>query len=424
MRAVGYTSASATAGFDGPHAQQQRDRIEQSARRLGLDLIDMVHDQVSSGARADSRPGLHHLLDRIEAGEASCLVVSDLDRLSSDIVELGDLLTRMEGHRLIVLDVELDTDTPAGALAVAPRPGAPRVPKRDDRPQPAKPAKPAKPANAAKAAKPAKPAKADEVAVTAATAASAETTTPAAPPPPAEPAVTAGVAKRALGYASVPGDDESDVSHALEEQAEAIERTCAELGLTLVEVVRERASKSGKALDRAGVSYMVERLAAGDAACLVVTGLDRLSQSVAELGKLVEWLAKSDVRLVAVDLNLDTANPGGQTAARALASVAGWEQERLSERTRKGLAAARAKRRERSSGSEPDWIAIRQRIALMRADGMTLQGIADVLNEEGMPTARGGTTWRPSSVQTAAGYKRRRRTAGVADLPPPRSRVT
>jgi DNA invertase Pin-like site-specific DNA recombinase len=244
-----------------------------------------------------------------------------------------------------------------------------------------------------------------------------------APPPPPEPAPwTAGGPTRALGYASAPADDENHAAHTLEEQAKAIDSICARLGLSLVEVVRERAPKSGKALDRAGVSYLVERLAAGDATCLVVTGLDRLSQSVAELGKLVEWLAKSEIRLVAVDLGLDTANPGGQTAARALASVAGWEQERLSERTRKGLAAARASR-EGSGGSETNWTAIRQRIALMRENGMTLQAIADVLNQEGVPTIRGGTTWRPSSVQTAAGYKRRRRTAGVADLPAPRSRA-
>ena len=42
----------------------------------------------------------------------------------------------------------------------------------------------------------------------------------------------------------------------------------------------------------------------------------------------------------------------------------------------------------------------------MRADGMTLQAIADTLNEEGVPTLRGGAKWRPSSVQTATGYRR------------------
>jgi hypothetical protein len=42
----------------------------------------------------------------------------------------------------------------------------------------------------------------------------------------------------------------------------------------------------------------------------------------------------------------------------------------------------------------------------MRRDGMSLQAIADVLNEDGVPTLRGGARWRPSSVQAATGYKR------------------
>ncbi len=37
---------------------------------------------------------------------------------------------------------------------------------------------------------------------------------------------------------------------------------------------------------------------------------------------------------------------------------------------------------------------------------MTQQAIADTLNEEGVPTVRGGRLWRPSSVQRATGYLR------------------
>jgi hypothetical protein len=54
---------------------------------------------------------------------------------------------------------------------------------------------------------------------------------------------------------------------------------------------------------------------------------------------------------------------------------------------------------------------LRERIARMRAEGMTLQAIADRLNEIGVPTVRGGAKWRPSSVQAATGYKRRPRSA-------------
>jgi hypothetical protein len=48
----------------------------------------------------------------------------------------------------------------------------------------------------------------------------------------------------------------------------------------------------------------------------------------------------------------------------------------------------------------------------MRASGMTLQAIADTLNAQGQPTVRGGARWRPSSVQSALGYKRRPRPTG------------
>ncbi len=60
----------------------------------------------------------------------------------------------------------------------------------------------------------------------------------------------------------------------------------------------------------------------------------------------------------------------------------------------------------RGGGSVKDQPALQQRIAAMRESGMTLQAIADTLNGEGIPTVRGGARWRPSSVQTAAGYKR------------------
>ncbi len=46
------------------------------------------------------------------------------------------------------------------------------------------------------------------------------------------------------------------------------------------------------------------------------------------------------------------------------------------------------------------------RITTMRAGGMSLQAIADALNDAGVPTLRGGSRWRPSSVQAATGYKR------------------
>src|ERR671915_1216816 len=324
---------------------------------------------------------MSYALERLEAGEASCLVVSDLERLTREVTELAGVVDRLErAHiRLVAIDMGLDTATPSGRLAVSPREGSDPLSAPDSR---------------------------------------GLTPPPGGERPPraGEPAAAPTEAVRAVGYCSVNGEGKSTAE--LDAQKRAIDRCAVRLNLELVEVVREREPEKGKALDRAGLSYLIERIAAGDASCLVVTGLDRLSRSVAELGTIVQWLEKNGVRLVAVDLDLDTANPAGRATAHALASVAGWERERLSERTRKGLAAARSKRRASSGGSAAgDWPDIRKRIAAMRADGMTLQAIADVLNREGVPTPRGGAEWRPSSVQTAAGYRRRTRSKKVEDLP-------
>ncbi len=99
---------------------------------------------------------------------------------------------------------------------------------------------------------------------------------------------------------------------------------------------------------------------------------------------------------------LDTDEEAGRLALRTIIEVSRWERERLVERTRNGMRAARRK----GPASVADHPELRERIASMRAAGMTLQAIADQLNADGIPTVRGGAKWRPSSVQAAAGYHR------------------
>jgi DNA invertase Pin-like site-specific DNA recombinase len=239
------------------------------------------------------------------------------------------------------------------------------------------------------------------------------------PPPPAQrPTPVPVAALPAIGYASASGSKDSAAA-AMCQQRETIERRCTEGDLELLELVGDREPKDRKALDRPGLTHALERLAAGEARCLVVCGLDQLSRSVAELGQLLRWLDRLGVRLVALDIDLDTATEAGRSTVAALASVGEWERDRISERTRAGLAAARAKRHAGTGAAAERIAVLHQRIAAMRADGMTLQAIADVLNAEGVPTLRGGTKWRPSSVQNAAGYKRPVRRTGhvLPDVP-------
>ena len=231
--------------------------------------------------------------------------------------------------------------------------------------------------------------------------------------PTAEPGVRNGE-PAVLGYALIPTAKAGVGRVELGSQAEAIAGECGRRGLRLLELVRDREPRNGKDLDRPGLGYALKQIAAGKAGGLVVWELAHLSRSASDLGEILDWFARSQARLVVAAQGLDTGEEAGLVAARALIEVSGWERERLSERTQKGLEAARleGRFRRRAVADDPD---LRDRIAAMRAAGMTLQSIADRLNEEGVPTVRGGALWRPSSVQAAAGYKRPRR-AGLTAL--------
>jgi DNA invertase Pin-like site-specific DNA recombinase len=211
---------------------------------------------------------------------------------------------------------------------------------------------------------------------------------------------------RAVGYVSVPKADGGGGGGVLEAQAEAIGRLCAQRGWELLHLVRDVENGKPKGMERPGLLYALERIAQGEASCLVVSELERLSRSAADLGRIVDWLDQRDGRLVAIDLRLDTGSAQGRLTARTLVAVGQWEGRRIAQQTKKGLAAARARRATTGRPAVEDIPALKQRIVAMRQDGMTLQAIADQLNQQHIPTLRGGTQWRPSSVQAAAGYRR------------------
>lgn len=205
----------------------------------------------------------------------------------------------------------------------------------------------------------------------------------------------------ALGYLTANGTariDDPELRH----QSAAIEAFCAGEGWELVMLVRDIQPESGRALNRPALSYAIERLGRGDASALVVAELGRLCGSVAQLHEILDALLGADARLVSLEPEIDTGTEFGRAAARIVSAVSEWERARRAERTRKGLAAARAQGAVRSA-IKPK---LKRRIVRMRAAGLTLQAIADELNEERIPTARGGTKWRPSSMQAALGYKR------------------
>jgi DNA invertase Pin-like site-specific DNA recombinase len=201
-----------------------------------------------------------------------------------------------------------------------------------------------------------------------------------------------------IGYSSVrcPGRiDDPDFAR----QEAIIDGFCRRSGWEVIALLRDvEARRNRTAWGRPSLVHALERIAAGEATCLITAELRRLCPSIAEVGWILEAIDELDGRLVSLDPPLDMGSPVGRAIANALLSVSDWERARRSELT----AAARAKVPVAGAISP----ALRRRIVRLRGAGMTLQAIADMLNDEGVPTPRGGAIWRPSSVQAAAGYKR------------------
>lgn len=219
-------------------------------------------------------------------------------------------------------------------------------------------------------------------------------------------------------YVRVSTEEQVAAGNGLDAQIAQLKREAEYKSWTVVELVRDE-GVSGKDLVRPGLRHALELIRDGKADGLAVAKLDRLSRSVIDAGMLAEWFDDVDARLVALDLNIDTSSPSGRMVFSVLSAVAQWERETIAARTRDGLAALRAKGKPTGRPAVADRPELASEISIMRARGMTLQAIADDLNQRGVPTIRGGSKWRPSSVESAAGYKRRRPRRKPAELPTP-----
>ena len=100
---------------------------------------------------------------------------------------------------------------------------------------------------------------------------------------------------------------------------------------------------SGTKNNRPGLQLALEVLRKGDT--LVVWKLDRLGRTVKGLIDLVNQLHQKDIHFKSITDNVDTSTPSGRFFFHVMASLAQMERELVAERTKAGLAAAKAQGR-------------------------------------------------------------------------------
>jgi len=95
--------------------------------------------------------------------------------------------------------------------------------------------------------------------------------------------------------------------------------------------------------DRPNLDNLLNQLRSQDT--VVVWKLDRLGRSVRHLIDLIQYFRENDIDFVSLRDNFDTTSAQGRLIFNIFASFAEFERELISERTKAGLAVARAKGR-------------------------------------------------------------------------------
>ena len=149
------------------------------------------------------------------------------------------------------------------------------------------------------------------------------------------------------------------------------------------EIVEERASGGNRS--RPLLARALARLRAGDT--LVVVRIDRLARSLAHLLAVIEELRARGVHFRSLGDPIDTSSPQGLFTLQVLGAAAEFERALIRERTRAGLAAARARGR---VGGNPALRArdpaARARLAAARRSAVLAALIAEA--EDWLPVVR------------------------------------
>ena len=108
--------------------------------------------------------------------------------------------------------------------------------------------------------------------------------------------------------------------------------------------------------------------------------------------------------LVALDLGLDMTTPAGGLVANVMASVAEWERKVIGERTKAALEVKRAQGVRLGRPREISEETI-ERIQELYEAGLSVAAIARRLDDENVPTPRGGR-WHSPGVKRALSWVR------------------
>ncbi len=216
---------------------------------------------------------------------------------------------------------------------------------------------------------------------------------------------------KAIGYSRVSTREQATEGLSLKNQAEKIRQYCKLKDLELVEII-EDAGESAKSLDRPGMRQLLDGCEKGKFDTIVIYKLDRLTRKVFDLGYLIEQVFdKNGIEFVSIQDSFDTSTANGKLFMNILITLAQWERDIISERTKDVLQNKKAngerlgpplygERINSETGEIAENPEEKQAVELaigLRGEGWTQARIAKELNRKGFRTRR-GKPWKQSHI--------------------------
>lgn len=209
------------------------------------------------------------------------------------------------------------------------------------------------------------------------------------------------VATIAVLYARVSTDEQQSSGGGIGAQLAECRAFAARVGWTVLREYVEPEAVSGSVtpLERPQLRDALAALDNHEAGILLARRPDRIARKASDLLALRDAADRGGWSFATTDGRVDTTTAAGRGMFGVQAVFAEMERDLIRERTREALAAKKAAgvRLGRPSTLPGHLL---DRIATMRAGRATMRQIAEALNADGVPTARGGR-WGTSSIQSA-----------------------
>lgn len=203
--------------------------------------------------------------------------------------------------------------------------------------------------------------------------------------------------KTAIAYTRVSTGRQAESGLGLDDQRNVIEQAAERRGWIIGHWATDAGVSAKSLRRRPGLTEALARLDSGEADVLIAAKLDRLSRSVTDFAVLLDRARKNCWQIVVLDIDVDSTTAAGELTVNVIASAAQYERRLISDRV--AAAHRQMKLRGQRPGQKPILTdEVRHRIAQERRAGRSLRAIADDLNAQDVPTARGGT-WHASTIR-------------------------